>query len=64
MFYLDSEKLKIVELSRELVGKTVCLKKDKSKTWKVVGRDQRGYVFLDDGSMQDVRHLRVIESEL
>ena len=62
--YFNVEKIKRQELARELVGKTVCLKTDKSKTWQVVGRDNRGYVYLDDNSMQDVRHLRVIEREL
>lgn len=62
--YVNIEKIKRQELARELVGKTVCLKTDKSKTWQVVGRDNRGYVYLDDNSMQDVKHLVVIEKEL
>ena len=62
--YFNVEKIKRQELARELVGKTVCLKTDKSKTWRVVGRDNRGYVFLNDGSMQDVRHLVLVEREI
>lgn len=58
---IDLVKVNRIERSKKLVGSTVCLKRDKSKTWVVVGRDNRGYVYLDDGSMQDVNLLAVVK---
>lgn len=61
IFSIDLMKTNRIERSKKLVGSTVYLKGDKSKTWVVVGRDNRGYVFLDDDSMQDVNLLVVVK---
>ena len=58
MSEFNVEKIQRQEKARSLVGKIVYLRNNKDKTWKVVGYDNRGYVFLDDQSMQDVGLLR------
>ena len=63
MAEINCEKIKRKEKAKSLVGKAVCLKNDKDKVLQVVGYDNRGYVFLDDRSMQDVMLLVVVEND-
>lgn len=59
----NSEKYRRIELSKKLVGKLVSIKGKDSTIYKVTGRNNKGYVYLDNETMQDVNLLIVVESE-